>query len=163
MPRKSFADLVASPGMPVLVDFYADWCGPCKAMAPVLEQVAAQHRGKLRVVKIDVDKNPALARQYRVQSIPTLILFRQGQPVWRQAGAVPGPQLAQALQPFLSCRVARRAERSAAELKHLCRVSDACACVSMVKRCFNSAALRSARPFFELKKPRRQFRGGQRV
>ena len=87
--------------MPVLVDFYADWCGPCKTMAPILEQVAAQHRGKLRIIKIDVDRNPAVAQQYRVQSIPTLILFRQGQPVWRQAGVVPGPQLNQALAPFL--------------------------------------------------------------
>ena len=97
MPRKSFAELIASPGMPVLVDFFATWCGPCKTMAPVLEQVAAQHQGKLRIIKIDIDKNPAVAQQYRVQSVPTLILFRQGQPVWRQAGAVPAPQLRQAL------------------------------------------------------------------
>lgn len=102
MPRKSFAELIASPGMPVLVDFFATWCGPCKTMAPVLEQVAAQHQGKLRIIKIDIDKNPAVAQQYRVQSVPTLILFRQGQPVWRQAGAVPAPQLRQALAPFLN-------------------------------------------------------------
>ena len=102
MPRKSFAELIASPGMPVLVDFFATWCGPCKTMAPVLEQVAAQYQGKLRIIKIDIDKNPAVAQQYRVQSVPTLILFRQGQPVWRQAGAVPAPQLRQALAPFLS-------------------------------------------------------------
>lgn len=100
--KKSFSELIASPGMPVLVDFYADWCGPCKTMAPILEQVAAQHRGKLRVIKIDVDRNPAVAQQYRVQSIPTLILFRQGQAVWRQAGAVAGPQLNQVLAPFLN-------------------------------------------------------------
>ncbi|RZK27941.1 MAG: thioredoxin [Hymenobacter sp.] len=75
MPRKSFSDLINSPGMPVLVDFYADWCGPCKTMAPILQQVATQHEGKLRIIKIDVDKNPAVAQQFRVQSIPTLILF----------------------------------------------------------------------------------------
>lgn len=84
--------------MPVLVDFYATWCGPCKTMAPILEQVAAQHGGKVRIIKIDVDRNAAVAQQFRVQSIPTLILFRQGKPVWRQAGVVPLAQIAQALQ-----------------------------------------------------------------
>ena len=101
MPRKSFTELINSPGMPVLVDFHATWCGPCKTMAPILEQVAAQHGGKLRIIKIDVDRNAAVAQQYRVQSIPTLILFHQGQPVWRQAGVVPAAQIAQALAPFV--------------------------------------------------------------
>jgi len=102
MPKKSFSELISSPGMPVLVDFYADWCGPCKTMAPILEQVAAQHQGKLKVIKIDVDRNQAAAQQFRVQSIPTLILFHKGQPVWRQAGVVPAPQLTQALQSYIS-------------------------------------------------------------
>ena len=101
MPRKSFSELIDSPGMPVLVDFFATWCGPCKTMAPILEQVAAQYGGKLRVIKIDVDRNQAVAQQYRVQSIPTLILFHKGQPVWRQAGVVPAPQIAQALRPYV--------------------------------------------------------------
>ncbi|WP_073112361.1 thioredoxin [Hymenobacter daecheongensis] len=101
MPKKSFSELISSPGMPVLVDFYADWCGPCKTMAPILEQVAAQHQGKLKVIKVDVDRNQAAAQQFRVQSIPTLILFHKGQPVWRQAGVVPAAQLTQALQSFV--------------------------------------------------------------
>jgi thioredoxin 1 len=101
MPRKSFSDLINSPGMPVLVDFYADWCGPCKTMAPILQQVAAQHEGKLRIIKIDVDKNPAVAQQFRVQSIPTLILFHKGQPVWRQAGVVPATQLTHAVGAYI--------------------------------------------------------------
>jgi len=101
MPKKSFSELINSPGMPVLVDFYADWCGPCKTMAPILEQVAAQHQGKLKIIKIDVDRNQAVAQQFRVQGIPTLILFHKGQPVWRQSGVVPGAQLTQAVQPFL--------------------------------------------------------------
>jgi thioredoxin 1 len=101
MPRKSFSELINSPGMPVLVDFYADWCGPCKTMAPILEQVASQHQGKLRIIKIDVDKNPAVAQQFKVQSIPTLILFSNGQPVWRQAGVVPAAQLGQAVSAHL--------------------------------------------------------------
>jgi thioredoxin 1 len=78
MPRKSFAELINSPGMPVLVDFYATWCGPCKTLAPILEQLAAAHAGKLRIVKIDVDRNPAAARQFGVRSMPTLILFSRG-------------------------------------------------------------------------------------
>ncbi|MDF7810438.1 thioredoxin [Hymenobacter sp. YC55] len=101
MPKKSFSELINSPGMPVLVDFYADWCGPCKTMAPILEQVAAQHQGKLKIIKIDVDRNPAAAQQFRVQGIPTLILFHKGQPVWRQSGVVAAPQLNQVVQPFL--------------------------------------------------------------
>ncbi|WP_310395038.1 thioredoxin [Hymenobacter sp.] len=102
VPRKSFSELINSPGMPVLVDFYATWCGPCKTMAPILEQVAAQHGGKLRIIKIDVDRNAAVAQQYRVQSIPTLILFHRGQPVWRQAGVVAAAQIGEALRPFVS-------------------------------------------------------------
>jgi len=101
MPRKSFSELINSPGMPVLVDFYADWCGPCKTMAPILQQVAAQHEGKLRIIKIDVDKNPAVAQQFKVQSIPTLILFSHGQPVWRQAGVVPAAQIGQVVGQHL--------------------------------------------------------------
>ena len=70
-------------------------------MAPILEQLAAQHAGKLRIIKLDVGRNPAAAQQFRVQSILTLILFRQGQPVWRQAGVVPLPQLTRAVAGFL--------------------------------------------------------------
>jgi thioredoxin 1 len=101
MAKKSFTELISSPGMPVLVDFYADWCGPCKAMAPILQQVAARHQGKLKVIKVDVDRNPAAAQQFRVQGIPTLILFHQGKPVWRQSGVVPEPQLNQALASYV--------------------------------------------------------------
>ncbi|WP_400191739.1 thioredoxin [Hymenobacter sp. B81] len=101
MAKKSFTELINSPGMPVLVDFYADWCGPCRTMAPILEQMAAQHQGKLKVIKIDVDRNPAAAQQYHVQGIPTLILFHKGQPVWRQSGVVPGPQLNQVLAGYV--------------------------------------------------------------
>ncbi|KAA9339068.1 thioredoxin [Hymenobacter busanensis] len=100
MAKKSFTELISSPGMPVLVDFYADWCGPCRTMAPILQQVAARHQGKLKVIKVDVDRNPAAAQQYRVQGIPTLILFHQGQPVWRQSGVVPEHQLNQVVAGY---------------------------------------------------------------
>jgi thioredoxin 1 len=83
----SFGELIKSE-TPVLVDFYADWCGPCKMMAPYLEEVAKKMKGKVKVIKVDVDKNQQASRKYQVQSIPTLILFQNGQIKWRQAGVV---------------------------------------------------------------------------
>ncbi|MDX5348793.1 MAG: thioredoxin [Hymenobacteraceae bacterium] len=101
MAKKSFQELINSPGMPVLVDFYAEWCGPCKAMAPALQQVAGELQGKVKIIKIDVDKNPAAASQFQVQGVPTLVLFKQGKVVWRQSGAMPAPQLKQVLQQHI--------------------------------------------------------------
>ena len=103
MARTPFSSLIRpADGLPVLVDFYADWCGPCKALAPVLQQVARAHAGRLRVVKLDVDKNPAVAQQFRVQGVPTLVLFKDGQPVWRQSGVLPAEALGRALAPHLA-------------------------------------------------------------
>ncbi|GAB3202464.1 thioredoxin 1 [Pontibacter aydingkolensis] len=101
MPKKSFQELINSPGMPVLVDFYADWCGPCKAMNPVIEQVASQYNGKLKVVKVNIDNNHSAASQFRVQGVPTFILFSKGQQVWRQSGAMPAQQLTQVIQQYV--------------------------------------------------------------
>lgn len=97
----SFQDLLASSDVPLLVDFYATWCGPCQMMAPVLEQVGAQMRNRLQVVKIDTDKYPGLASHYHVQALPTLVLFKNGQPVERIEGAMTAPQLVQRLQGLL--------------------------------------------------------------
>ena len=83
----SFSQDVLTSSTPVLVDFWATWCGPCKMIAPVLEEIASEKAGELKVVKLDVDANPATARDFQVVSIPTLILFKDGAPVKRIVGA----------------------------------------------------------------------------
>ena len=84
---------IINSGQLVLVDFYADWCAPCRMQAPILKELAADIAGKAKVIKIDVDKNQPLAQQYQVQGVPTLVLFKKGQPVWRQSGVVTKQQL----------------------------------------------------------------------
>lgn len=83
---------------PVLVDFWAEWCAPCKAMDPVLEQLSQDLSGKVRIVKLNVDENPATAVQYGVRSIPTMILFKDGQPADMKIGAVPASGLTKWLE-----------------------------------------------------------------
>src|SRR5437763_1550943 len=77
----------------VLVDFYAEWCGPCKMMAPELKKFADQNKDKVRVLKVDVDKNPAVAQQLNIQGVPTLMLYKNGKVLWRQSGAMNAQQL----------------------------------------------------------------------
>lgn len=84
---QSFADAVLTSDTPVLVDFWAAWCGPCRMVAPVLDEIAKEKAGSLTVAKVDVDANPGTARDYQVVSIPTLILFKGGKPVKRIVGA----------------------------------------------------------------------------
>lgn len=97
----SFEEMLSGSDVPVLVDFYADWCGPCHMMSPILEQVNAQLQGRIRVVKIDTEKYPQLASQYEIYALPTLVLFKQGQPVERIEGVVQAPQLVQRLTTLI--------------------------------------------------------------
>jgi thioredoxin 1 len=85
----SFGEDVLTSSKPVLVDFWATWCGPCKMVAPVLEEIATEHAEKLTIAKVDVDANPNIARDYQIMSIPTLILFKDGKPVKQIVGAKP--------------------------------------------------------------------------
>lgn len=97
----SFKDEVLSSDKPVLVDFWATWCGPCKMVAPVLEEIADENPDKITVAKLDIDQNPSVARDYQVMSVPTLLLFKDGEPVKQIVGAKPKAALLSDLQDYL--------------------------------------------------------------
>lgn len=95
--KQSFNEIIQGD-KPVLVDFYADWCGPCKMMAPVIDSLSREAGDRLRVLKVDVDRNPQAASAYNIQGVPTFMLFRNGNILWRQSGAVPGHFLRQVIR-----------------------------------------------------------------
>jgi thioredoxin len=97
----SFEDLLQSSDVPVLVDFYATWCGPCQMMTPILEQVGASLRDRLQVVKIDTDKYPNLASKYQIEALPTLVLFKDGEPAEKIEGVHQAQQLIQHLNTLV--------------------------------------------------------------
>ena len=98
---EKFENLINSTTVPVLVDFYATWCGPCKMLHPILENVKSRVGDKARIVKIDVDEQQALAMQYRIQAVPTLMLFKNGQQVWRQSGVVQSNELVSLIEQYV--------------------------------------------------------------
>jgi thioredoxin 1 len=101
LTEATFAEEVNAADEPVIVDFWAEWCGPCKMIAPILEEIATEQDGKVRVAKVNVDENPGLARQFGVMSIPTMIVFRDGAEDHRIVGAKGKPQLLEDLAAYL--------------------------------------------------------------
>lgn len=99
--EQSFDNEVVKSSIPVLVDFWAAWCGPCRAVAPTVEELATEYTGKLKVVKVDVDENPEVSGRYGVQSIPTLLVFKGGEVVERMVGAYPKAVLLSKVQPHI--------------------------------------------------------------
>ncbi|GAB6088722.1 thioredoxin [Spirochaeta dissipatitropha] len=100
--KENFEAEVLASSVPVLVDFWADWCMPCKMLGPVLEELAKEYSGRLKIAKIDVDSQSSLASEYEVVSIPTLLLFKDGGEVERHVGAAPKTTLIEIVTPYLS-------------------------------------------------------------
>ena len=98
--KSSFNDIINS-NQPTLVDFHADWCGPCKMLAPILKEVKHELKDSIKIVKIDVDKNQVIASKYQVRGVPTMILFKNGNQLWRQSGVVQKNDILSTIKQYL--------------------------------------------------------------
>lgn len=96
---RSFKEII-SDSKPTLVDFFAEWCGPCKMIKPILEEVKTEIGSQANIIKVDVDRNQSASQVYQIRSVPTLIIFKGGKPVWRQSGVVPKQELLRLLKSF---------------------------------------------------------------
>ena len=97
MAKANFSQLIQNSEKPILIDFHATWCGPCKSLAPIIQEFA-QRNDSVKVIKIDVDKNPQIASKYGIQGVTTLILFKNGRNIWRKSGVIPLPTLEQEIK-----------------------------------------------------------------
>lgn len=97
--KQNFGKLIAG-NIPVLVDFYADWCGPCKMLAPILKQVKEELGDNIKIIKIDVDKNQSIATKYQVRGVPTMLLFKDKKQLWRQSGVLPKDEIINIVESF---------------------------------------------------------------
>lgn len=98
--KKSFTELINSD-KPILVDFFAEWCGPCKMMPPILKELSLKMGDAIRIIKIDVDKNPAVSGKYQIQGVPTLMLFKNGEVKWRKSGVMPSNAIEQEIKSYI--------------------------------------------------------------
>ncbi|MDG1278097.1 MAG: thioredoxin [Algoriphagus sp.] len=101
MPKKNPKETISKSQEPILVDFYADWCGPCQTMNPIIEDVLEELGGSIKLLKLNVDKNPQLSQQFGVRSIPHYILFKKGKILWRKGGIITKRDLEKALKGFV--------------------------------------------------------------
>ncbi|TVR24245.1 MAG: thioredoxin [Anaerolineaceae bacterium] len=111
----SFQQEVIDHELPVLVDFWAEWCGPCRAVAPVLDKLAEEYAGKVRIAKVNVDENPGLSQYFQIMSIPTMMMFKEQTVVFNQAGALPEPALRDLLNQLVELEIPPRDEAEQAD------------------------------------------------